>query len=583
LLRSIQARLAVTYLVVTTVTVLLLGAVLWRMVNNYLIMTAETDLIAQGRDLSRIVTAVPLRPDESVDQLLRFTAGITRTTIMLVNSDGVIVSATRDPSRLLGQRFAVPLMAQAMESNKIERTTFTDPFNELSVLVAIPIRPASSKSATGAIALFQPVSTVRQASIQVRSFLIQAGLLAAGAALIVSLFLVRTLSKPIKEVTEASARLAAGDLEHRVNVHGTDEVAKLADTFNFMADNMQRLIGNLTEERARMSAVLSSVVDPVLAISSGGEVIFSNRAGERMLSESADRGDYKAAIANAELANFVGRALQADEPMVEPITFSDHEYYVATSARWAEYSLGGAVILLRDVSRERVLDKMRRDFISSISHELRTPVTSIAGFVEALEDGLVQSPEDEKRYLTIIADETRRLNRLINDLFDFSKMESGQMSYEMREMDYPSLLSDVFEQVEPNGAASGIKVTLDVVAGIPEVTGDRDRLRQVLLNLLNNAMQFTAAGGSVAIHAHHDAANRTVVTTVSDTGTGIPEEDLPKIFDRFFKSGRRQSGKAGGTGLGLAISRHIVDSHGGSIWAESETGKGSTFTFTIPA
>jgi len=508
----------------------------------------------------------------------------------MVNSDGVIIAASRDQSRVLGQRFAVPLMTQAMESNKEQRSTFTDPFGELSVVVAVPLRASGARTGSGAVALLQPVARSRALAGQVRGFVIRSGLIAATVAVMVSLFLVQSLSRPIREVTEAAHRLAAGDLTQQVPVRSEDEVGKLADTFNFMAGRMQMLVSSLTEEQSRLSAVLSNVVDPLLAISGSGEIIFSNRTGERLLSGVQASAQYRTALVHEPIVEFVGRALTAQEPMVEPISLSESLHYVATSARFAHGDSGGVVVLLRDVSQEYQLNRLRRDFISSISHELRTPVTSIAGFLEALVDGMVENPAEQRRYLQIISDESRRLNRLIDDLFDYSRMESGQMSYYMEPVDYSALVNDVYGQVMPQGVALGIEVQMDITGGLPQIRGDRDRLRQVLLNLLNNALQFTPEGGFVAIHAHAvsepaDGSGKPcdlVVTSVSDSGTGISPDDLPHIFDRFYKSGKRQSGRAGGTGLGLAITRHIVEAHGGEVHADSVPGKGSTFTFTLP-
>jgi len=578
--RSIQTRLAVTYLVLAFFTVLVLGSMLQRTITRYVVSGSEEDLIAQGREIARVVVALPQKADESerTETLLRLAAQVTKSSIVLMGKDAVVVAASRDTAKIKGQQIAAPLVHQAMDSGKPEKTTFTDPFGELSVIVAVPIRTA--KGVIGAVALFRPVSAVRSSSRQVQAYVIRGSLLAAGAALVIGFLMARTLSRPIREVTKAAATLAAGDLSQRVPVRGDDEIAQLADTFNLMSSRMQALVSRLSHERSRMTAVLSNVVDPLFAIAGTGEIIFSNRAGQRLLTESDASQDFKSAINDEHVREFVERALGTSESLAEPLSLSDSDHFVATSARFEDEGPGGAVVLLRDVSQERKLDKMRRDFFSSVSHELRTPVTSIAGFLEALLDGVVQESE-QRRYLEIINDETRRMNRLIDDLFDFAKMESGQMSYSMETMDYRSLLRDVSEQMSPLAAASGVRMEVEVATSLPEIRGDRDRLRQVLLNLLNNAIQWTPEGGTITVKAGMEGEDR-IRTLVVDTGAGIDPADVPKVFDQFYKAGKRLSGKAGGAGLGLSIAKHVVEAHGGTIWVSSEMGKGSTFCFDLP-
>jgi len=579
--RSIQTRLAVTYLVLAFFTVLVLGGMLQRAITRYVVSGSEEDLIAQGREIARVVVALPQKAEENerTETLLRLAAQVTKSSIVLMGKDGVVVAASRDSAKIKGERVATPVVQQAMDSGKPEKTTFTDPFGELSVIVAVPVRTA--KGVIGAVALFRPVSAVRSSSRQVQAYVIRGSLVAAGAALIIGFLMARTLSRPIKEVTKAAATLASGDMSQRVPVRGDDEIAQLADTFNLMSSRMQALVSRLSYERSRMTAVLSNVVDPLFAIAGTGEIIFSNHAGQKLLTEGDEQRDFKSAIKDGHVREFVERALNTSGSLTEPLSLNESDHFVATSARFEDESSGGAVVLLRDVSQEHRLDKMRRDFFSSVSHELRTPVTSIAGFLEALLDGVVQDENEQRRYLEIINDETRRMNRLIDDLIDFAKMESGQMGYSMEAMDYRSLLRDVFEQMSPPASADGIKMAIDSAARLPEMRGDRDRLRQVLLNLLDNAIQWTPEGGAITMKATLVGEDH-IRTLVTDTGIGIDPADVPRVFDQFHKAGKRLSGKAGGAGLGLSIAKHVVEAHGGVIWVISEPGKGSTFGFDLP-
>lgn len=582
--RNIQSRLAITYLVVALVSVIVLGGLFQQLMNQYLIRSAEESLEREAREISRLLSMADpaLRDPAEVDSLIRLSAFLTRASIIVVNREGVITMASRDSARVLGQRFTAPVLFQAMESGRPEKTTFRDPFNELSVIVALPVRSPSTRSVTGAVALLRPVSALRSATEQVQMLVIRGALLAGVVAALLAMLLARTLARPVREMTDAASRLGSGDFSQRVPVRGRDEISNLAETFNFMASKIEGLVTGLQEERSRATAVLSNIVDPLLVVTGDGLVEFHNTSGGSFLLPDAAHRSFRETVRYPEVSDFIERSLTSAEQLVEPVSTAEGSHYVATSARFSDAGGGGVVILLRDVTTERRLDQMRRDFVSSISHELRTPVTSIAGFLEALLDGLVEDAEEQSRYLRIVSDETRRLNRLIDDLFDYSRMESGQMSYHMRDTDLATLLADVVGQMRPRAHTAGVSLSLELPPDLPMVRADRDRLRQVLLNLITNALQFTSQGGSVSLTAAVEEDMGSIRVDVTDTGIGIEPKDLPRIFDRFFRAGKRQSGQEGGTGLGLAIARHIVRAHGGEIWASSVVGHGSTFSFRLP-
>ncbi len=584
LFRTIQSRLAVTYLIITLVTVILLGFLFERLVTHYLIGNAEESLVREGREISRLLAAEEyLSNPDRVHALIRLSAQISRTSIVVVNKDGVITHTSMDGSSRLGQVFSAPIVFHAIESGVAEMTTFRDPFShDLSVVVAVPIKQAGSGDVAGVVTLLRPVAALRSASTEVRKLVIQGALLVSLIAAFLGFVLARTLSRPVSEMTRAASELASGDFSQRVHVSGRDEFSNLAKTFNFMAAKIENLVSGLSEERSRAKAVLSNIVDPLLVVTGEGLVEFYNPAAGAFLLPASEGKHVQEVVRHPGIVRFVENALLSGEQITEPIPIGETSYYVGASTRFSDGQSGGVVVLLRDLSAERRLEHMRRDFVSSISHELRTPVTSIAGFAEALVDGTAERGEDRERYLRIICDEARRLDRLIGDLFDYSRMESGRMSYHMQNMHLLELITDVAGQMKPVADSGGVLLEVDLPERLPQVNADKDRLRQVLLNLISNALQYTPVGGTISIRVRVTGSGTRIRTDVSDTGTGIAADDLPKIFDRFYRAGKRQSGREGGTGIGLAIARHIVTAHGGQIWAESTLGMGSTFSFTLP-
>jgi two-component system phosphate regulon sensor histidine kinase PhoR len=238
----------------------------------------------------------------------------------------------------------------------------------------------------------------------------------------------------------------------------------------------------------------------------------------------------------------------------------------------------GSLVLLQNLTELRRLETVRRDFIANISHELRTPVASLKALSETLQEGAIDDPAVAKDFLNKINTETDRLAQMVNELGELSRLESGELSLELEPIAVAEIVEEVTEMLKAQVDRAGLSLGVDIPPNLPEAQGDRERLEQVLVNLLHNAIKFTPSGGRIYLSAKAEGGN--VLISVADTGVGIPADDLSRIFERFYKADKARAG--GGTGLGLAIARHIIESHGGKIWAESIEGKGSTFTFTLP-
>ncbi len=395
----------------------------------------------------------------------------------------------------------------------------------------------------------------------------------------------RSLVEPIDELTAVAARMSAGDLSRVVRPRGRDEIGRLGEMFNRMADRLARTIATLTAERTKLEAVVSGMMDGVIATDRDGTVILTNRAATELLNGPAAPDKPRQVVRvpfGPRLKFLLTEAAQAGRVSTEelpPAEVGDRliEVHCAPIAGPAG-TPNGAVAVLRDVTDLRRLERLRRELTANVSHELRTPLTSIKGFAETLLGGAMRDEATARHFLGIIDKESNRLVKLVDDLLDLSSLENKRISLELSQVDVGQVITETVARLRPLAGSRDF----DLRPAAPEVVAlaDRDRLAQILTNLLENAIKFTPDGGKIAVNWR--TANGEVEVSVADSGHGIAETDLPHIFERFYKADRARSAIPGGSGLGLAITRHIVEAHGGRIRVASRPGAGTTFTFTLP-
>jgi len=410
-------------------------------------------------------------------------------------------------------------------------------------------------------------------------------LLGAAAAWILGAWLARALSAPILELARAARRISTGDLTRRADVRGTDEIGQLADAFNVMAEQLRQKLAALGEERTKIEAIISSMNDAVVAVDRQGVILLLNRAAGDLFGLPLDaRG--------RRLRDILGdhplcRSLEAtagrgedtvDEFVLGPSGEQSLDLH-ATPLRGPAGQTSGAVAVVRDVTDLRRTERLRRELTANVSHELRTPLTAIKGFAETLLEGAMADEATCRRFLTIIDSEATRLMNLVDDLMALSRLESKAVTMDLAPVRLDKLVGEALSRMRPQ--AERRHIALQAAGEVPgDVMADPDRLLQVLTNLLDNAIKFTPEGGRVGGGVGRGAGR--AIVAVSDSGRGIPEDDLPRIFDRFYRVERSRTREAGGTGLGLAIARHIVEAHGGRISVQSRVNVGSTFTVTLP-
>lgn len=420
----------------------------------------------------------------------------------------------------------------------------------------------------------------------------------AGALLVIallSLWLARSIAAPLSEIAQTARQLASDRRIAPIKTTAHEEASLLAGALNDLADRLYARIDELSEDRAQLLAMLTSMVEGVMVLDYRSHVLQINPALERMfgVSRAEARGRPCAELfRHQELNDLVISSLRSrtnhEGEIVLPL--SNRCLHIEVSVAGGERENEACVVLVfHDMTELRRLENIRKDFVANVSHELRTPLTSIKGYVEALLDGAKDDPVASAKFLDIILKQSDRLNLIIEDLLELSKIESGRVLLKEEPVDLRPIIDRALATIKPIADKNGHRLVASIDDKLPPVPGDEGRLMQVLTNLLDNAVKYTPAGGTITVNSRlingegtAGASEGGIELTVSDTGIGIPEQDRPRVFERFYRVDKARSRELGGTGLGLAIVKHIVEGHGGQVWVEANQPHGSKFVVRLP-
>ncbi|WP_313957957.1 ATP-binding protein [Paenibacillus xylanexedens] len=413
-----------------------------------------------------------------------------------------------------------------------------------------------------------------------------------------ALFLFTKITQPMQQLIQAANSIRKGNYDTRLSLVTSDEIGELANTFNHMAAQLEDNIRNLNHEKEHLASVLRSMTDAVVTFDGEGKVILTNPPGEKIMQVWCDL-DWSQADTD-ETSERASASRDVPEPLIplfklvmerggdqsSNVHVQQGVWSVQMTPLYADSVIRGAVAVLRDVTEEVRLEKMRRDFVANVSHEIRTPLSMMQGYSEALLDGMAASPEESEELIQVIHDESLRMGRLVKDLLDLARMEAGHTDMAMREVDLVEVLERVYRKFSVRSKEQGITLHLDCAqSSIKLHHADEDRLEQVFTNLLDNAFRHTPTNKNVIITAKLVTDSRIPAAKISikDEGVGIPTSDLPFIFERFYKADKaRVRGESVGTGLGLAIVKNIVDAHHGTIQVNSILGEGTEFMMQFP-
>lgn len=401
------------------------------------------------------------------------------------------------------------------------------------------------------------------------------------AAILLSFLLSKTITTPIERITEGAQSIAEGNFDQKLGVQSTDEIGELTESFNDMARQLKNTVGEVQGERDKLSTLFLHMTDGVAAFSTDGTLIHMNPATENLLGVRFEHSlTFDEMFADLDMPENDESAVRSF--MTSEITRFGRVLSITLAPYGALDGEGGVIAVIHDVTEQRKLDEARREFVANVSHELRTPLTNIRSYTETLYDAVGELPiETEKQFLGVIGSESERMARIVTDLLTLSRLDYGRMDLRMTRFKLADMLRNVANAMKLTAEDSGHELIVDTPDKLPELMGDRERLEQVVVNILSNAVKYTPAGGHIRLSAREIAGER-VRIMVEDDGVGIPQEDVPRLFERFYRVDKARSREAGGTGLGLAIAKEIVQQHEGRITLASEYGKGTTVSIILP-
>jgi two-component system phosphate regulon sensor histidine kinase PhoR len=510
--------------------------------------------------------------------------GGMRLTVVALS--GTVLGDSHENPAVMEDHSGRSEIQEALRTGSGSSVRFSPTLGRRMMYVAVVLKEQDAPVAVVRVAV--PLTEIDRALRSIYVNMLWAGLVIAAGAAVLSLLISRRISQPIVGIERIAQRFAAGELDVRIPTPDSVELAALAGSLNKMAAQLGERITTITEQRNELDAVLSSMAEGVFAVENKGRIVSVNPAAAQLLDidPAQAHGRYvEEIVRNADLQEFVRQTLAGVQPAETDISLpihGDRSFRLhAAGLTDARGRRSGAVIVLNDMTRIRRLEAVRRDFVANVSHELKTPVTSIQGFVEALVDGGVKDPTQVERYLGIIARHASRLNAIIDDLLTLSRLEEAGERRALR-FDVGPVKPVIEEAIHLSGVKADEKrMTIDLACDDTlEARINPPLLEQAVINLIDNAVKYSPEGSPIRIEVRKDETE--VSIAVIDEGCGIPPEHLPRIFERFYVVDQSRSRKLGGTGLGLAIVKHIAQVHGGRVTVESTPGKGSTFTIHLP-
>ncbi|HEX2093392.1 MAG TPA: ATP-binding protein [Longimicrobiaceae bacterium] len=518
-------------------------------------------------------------PDELADRL----GALSGRRVTLIARDGTVLGdSERDGAALaaMENHSGRPEIRVALRGEVGQSVRFSTSLRTEEAYVAAP-------SARGEVVRMAfPLRDMNRAVARVQRGIFGVGAVALAFAGLLSFAFSVAVTRPLRQVVSVARDLARGDLSRRVNARDRSEIGELGRVLDSLAEELQRRLGQLEGERAEMQALIDTMSEGVVAIGPDGAVRRANPAARRMFGLADDpRGRTPREVAHRpEFLRLVERAVGGEQVAATELPY-DGWRLLATAQPLAG---GGAVLVFLDVSALRRLEDARRDFVANASHELKTPLTAIRGYSETLlDEGL--PPELRRRFAEVVKANADRLQRIVDDLLDLSRIESGGWRAEPEPVAVGEAAGEAWSGLEEEAEERGVRFEVEIAPDCGHVLADPSALRQIFINLLHNSLRHTPAGGEITVAAgcapprRGRAPGRWVQIEVRDTGCGIPAAHLPRIFERFYRVDTGRSRAEGGTGLGLAIVRHLVESHGGHVEAESEMGRGTKIRFTLPA
>src|SRR5690625_3389961 len=580
--KSVVGKLAITILLLVSFVLFILTMLLMEFFENFHIQEAEKDMLQTATKVSIMVETYDDR-SMMIDTVKRVKDPESRVVIVFDdNTDWTSDSSDQSLSSLDYNWIKhEDDLSDVLDENKDVKKQLILPGSEVeAMIVGTPIENH------GAVFVYQSLDVIDQTKAETTKIIFLAAGIAIVLTTIFAFFLSTRITAPLIKMREAAFDLTRGEFNTKVPILTHDEIGELAIAFNRMGRQLKFHINALRQEKEQLSGILSSMADGVVTLNRNGEMIITNPPADHFIddwyfennipiSKKDNRLPY-------ELNTILQEVIHGEKEVLEEIKLQGRTWVMIMTPLYDQNYVRGAVAVVRDMTEERRLDKLRKDFIANVSHELRTPISMLQGYSEAIVDDVAESPEEKNELAQIIYEESMRLSRLVNDLLDLGRMEAGHVEVRKEQVEVTAYVERIVKKFL--GVSEDNHVDLQLTKDMEQdsATFDPDAVEQVFTNLIDNAIRHTKENGFVHVHILNNKEEFNV--SIQDNGSGVPEEDLPFIFERFYKAdkARTRNGQKKGTGLGLAIAKNIVDAHDGVITVKSKQNQGTTFNFKIP-
>ncbi|MEH7236901.1 ATP-binding protein [Bacillus sp. JJ1562] len=586
--RSVVGKLWATILLLFSFVLFVLTILFMEYFENYHIQEAERNLTQlaaniavimeqhENKDVARNIawelvndeTKVIIVADESTYWVSPDRKSLANIPVTLLTEDPdlkLVISNDQNKSKRI-------LLPENYDVNKQSQELF---------VVGAPLHIENDQK--GAVFLYQSLDVVQQTTQHTTQFIILAAGIGIVLTTVFAFFLLTRITAPLRKMREAATEVARGKFDTKVPILTHDEIGALGLALNQMGRQLKYNMNALNQEKEQLASILNSMADGVITLNRDGTILVTNPPAERFLQAwYYQQGMYQEVGEELppEVKDLFQRAVSFEKEQFIEISLQGRTWVILMSPLYNQTYIRGAVAVLRDMTEERRLDKLREDFIANVSHELRTPIAMLQGYSEAIMDDIASSEEERKEITKVIYDESLRMGRLVNELLDIARMQSGHITLNKENVDFDSFINRVIRKFQGLAKENLITLTATKEEDIGQIYMDTDRIEQVFTNLIDNAMRHTDENGRVEVQV--TGQETSIKVDIRDTGSGIPEEDLPFVFERFYKADKARTRGKSGTGLGLAIVKNIIGAHNGNISVHSKLGEGTTFTFIIP-
>ena len=477
------------------------------------------------------------------------------------------------------------VIVKALKGNTAEgQDTLT---GSIPVLNAAKPIEGSGGSIIGVLYLSANLTSVYDTTNESKVIFLQAMFIALLISALLSFFITSSITAPINDLTEKAEKMASGDFSQEIRGKSNDEIGRLADMFNILRRELDDNITEISNEKSKLETILKYMADGLIAVDLSGQIIHANAAARALLDlsdeemENLNFSGILQKFGKKDIADGI-KNITSSEVMNEIVMYRSN----ILSIRYARFTAEddndiGVIMLIQDITESQKLEQMQTDFVANVSHELRTPLTTIKSYTETLLESGIEDEETQKNFLMVIDDETERMSRLVKELLQLSRLDSHREKMNVKELEVGKILEDCVKKITLTAQAKEQTVECVYDRNTPlYIMGDRDKMQQVILNILTNSIKYTQAGGKIRLNAWKE--DDVVCITVEDNGIGISDAELSRIFERFYRVDKARSRAMGGTGLGLSIAKQIIEVHGGSILAQSKEGSGTTMQITLP-